>query len=155
MRISDWSSDVCSSDLKALQDAIQEIADETTPRAALETASPKGDQAAPGVSYQINLVKSQNWNQVWESNFQPVTIGDECRIRASFHAPDPAFPLEIQIDPKMSFGTGHHETTWLMAAWLLEIARAGKLIDRKSGVEGKSVAVGVVFGGRRFNQKQK
>src|SRR3546814_5597741 len=101
------------------------MADETTPRSALETASPKGDQAAPGVSYQINLVKSQNWNQVWESNFQTVTIGDECRIRASFHAPDLVFQLEIQITPKMIIGTVHPETTCTMAAWLLELALAG------------------------------
>lgn len=76
---------------------------------------------APAFAYEIKLIESRNWNQVWESNFSPVVIGKKCRIRASFHEPDPSFALEIQIDPKMSFGTGHHETTWLMASWLLDI----------------------------------
>ncbi|QEC52706.1 ribosomal protein L11 methyltransferase [Anseongella ginsenosidimutans] len=84
----------------------------------------------PGDSlgYEIKLVEARNWNQVWESNFTPVVIGDTCRIRASFHEPDPSVPLEIQIDPKMAFGTGHHETTWLMASWLLELSLPHKKV---------------------------
>lgn len=80
-----------------------------------------GDEALPVLAYEVRLIEARNWNQVWESNFQPVVIGDKCRIRASFHEPDTSIPLEIQIDPRMSFGTGHHETTWLMASWLLEL----------------------------------
>ncbi|MFS8617431.1 MAG: 50S ribosomal protein L11 methyltransferase [Solitalea sp.] len=79
-------------------------------------------------AYEFRLIEPENWNQVWERNFSPVVIGNQCRIRASFHEPDPAFPLEIQIDPKMAFGTGHHETTWLMASWLLELSVAGKKV---------------------------
>lgn len=79
-------------------------------------------------AYEFRLIEPENWNQVWERNFSPVVIGNQCRIRASFHEPDPAFPLEIQIDPKMAFGTGHHETTWLMVSWLLELSVAGKKV---------------------------
>ncbi len=70
-------------------------------------------------------VKKVNWNKEWEKNFQPVEIGN-CRIRASFHNPDPNYEMEIIIDPKMSFGTGHHETTSLMVASLLEMDCSGK-----------------------------
>lgn len=79
-------------------------------------------------AYEFRLIEPENWNQVWERNFSPVVIGNQCRIRASFHEPDPAFGLEIQIDPKMAFGTGHHETTWLMVSWLLELSVAGKKV---------------------------
>lgn len=71
------------------------------------------------VSYSLNTIPSRNWNAEWESSFQPVTVHDQLRIRASFHQPDPSFKLEIIIDPEMSFGTGHHETTWLMAEAIL------------------------------------
>lgn len=87
------------------------------------------EQSAGSVrGYEIKLIGHRNWNQEWESNFNPVVIAGKCRIRASFHEPDPSFPLEIIIDPKMSFGTGHHETTYLMAAWLLETDLAGKKV---------------------------
>lgn len=88
----------------------------------------------PAFAYEIRQIESRNWNQVWESNFQPVVIENKCRIRASFHAADSSFPLEIQIDPKMSFGTGHHETTYLMASWILERSpREKKVLDMGCG----------------------
>jgi ribosomal protein L11 methyltransferase len=59
-------------------------------------------------------IVDQNWNEVWESNFQPVTVENICRIRAEFHEADPSFAHEIVIQPKMAFGTGHHQTTYLM-----------------------------------------
>lgn len=61
-----------------------------------------------------SLIKSRNWNEEWEKSFQPVRVGDRCMIRASFHEKDPAVEFDIVINPNMSFGTGHHETTWLM-----------------------------------------
>ncbi|WP_423148020.1 50S ribosomal protein L11 methyltransferase [Rubrolithibacter danxiaensis] len=70
--------------------------------------------------YDIKCIEQQNWNQVWESNFSPITISDTCYIRATFHEPRPEFPFEIVIDPKMAFGTGHHQTTAMMLQFMLE-----------------------------------
>jgi len=70
--------------------------------------------AAYGVSYTKEIIKDQNWNALWESNFQPVIIDDFCAIRAEFHKPFFNIEHEIIITPKMSFGTGHHATTYLM-----------------------------------------
>jgi len=69
--------------------------------------------------YRIQEIEQQNWNAVWESNYQPVMIAGRCFIRAPFHAPKVA-EYEIVIEPKMSFGTAHHETTALMIEFLLE-----------------------------------
>lgn len=72
------------------------------------------------VTYEVKEILPQNWNKVWESNFEPVTVADKCHVRATFHPAKPAFPYEIVIDPKMAFGTGHHQTTSLMIRLLLE-----------------------------------
>jgi len=71
-------------------------------------------------SYEIHEIARENWNQTWESNYHPIEIPGRCRVRASFHQPDTSFPLEIVINPKMSFGTGHHSTTFLMMDLLLD-----------------------------------
>jgi len=65
------------------------------------------------------LLENRNWNEVWESNYHPVVIGDKCYIRASFHEPKPQYPYEILLQPKMSFGTGHHATTAQMMELML------------------------------------
>ncbi len=67
------------------------------------------------ISYNLNQVKEQNWNKEWESNFSPISIENLCYIRAPFHKSETGYKLEVTIEPKMSFGTGHHQTTWLMA----------------------------------------
>ncbi|POY37781.1 50S ribosomal protein L11 methyltransferase [Solitalea longa] len=80
-------------------------------------------------SYAINEIPQKNWNEVWESNFEPVTVGDKLHIRATFHpSKSDEFPLEIVIDPKMAFGTGHHETTYLMSEFLLQSEVEGKKV---------------------------
>lgn len=71
-------------------------------------------------SWDQNLVAQKNWNQLWESNFEPLLIKDQCYVRATFHQPKPEYPIEIIIDPKMSFGTGHHQTTTMMMEFILE-----------------------------------
>jgi len=62
--------------------------------------------------YEKSFIKGENWNEVWESNFQPVLVDDFCVIRADFHPPFEGFEHELVINPKMAFGTGHHETTF-------------------------------------------
>ncbi len=78
------------------------------------------------IDYTHKVIESQDWNAVWESNFQPVIIADNVVIRASFHTDTPKVPYDIVIDPKMSFGTGHHSTTSLMVQQILETPIANK-----------------------------
>jgi ribosomal protein L11 methyltransferase len=66
------------------------------------------------LEYKLTVIKDQNWNALWESNFQPVVVGDFCAIRAHFHPRFTDKQHEIIITPKMSFGTGHHATTYMM-----------------------------------------
>jgi ribosomal protein L11 methyltransferase len=70
--------------------------------------------------YKVQEIEQQNWNAVWESNYEPIMIAERCFIRAPFHEPNPNVEYEIVIEPKMSFGTAHHETTALMIEFLLE-----------------------------------
>ena len=79
-------------------------------------------------SYEITLIPQKNWNEVWESNFEPIEIGDKIYVRATFHEPKPEFQYEIVIDPKMAFGTGHHQTTAMMLGLMLENEFAGKKV---------------------------
>jgi ribosomal protein L11 methyltransferase len=64
--------------------------------------------------FQIQYIEPRNWNEEWEKDFEPVRIGDFCLIRAHFHPPVPGVQFDLEITPKMSFGTGHHATTFLM-----------------------------------------
>src|SRR6201986_2039587 len=79
-------------------------------------------------TYEVNLIPQKNWNEEWESNFQPMQVGDQVRIRATFHPADPAYPYEIVIDPKMAFGTGHHETTTMMMDMMLDADFSGRRV---------------------------
>ena len=79
-------------------------------------------------SYETNVIPQKNWNQVWESNFEPIQIRDQVWVRATFHEPRPEFPYEVVIDPKMAFGTGHHETTSMMMDLILDADLAGKKV---------------------------
>jgi ribosomal protein L11 methyltransferase len=69
-----------------------------------------------------------NWNEEWEKNFEPIIVDDQCAIKSSFHQLEKKYPIEILIDPKMSFGTGHHATTFLMIQKLLEIDVKNKTV---------------------------
>lgn len=84
--------------------------------------------------YQVSKVQNVNWNERWESDFQPVEIADFCRVRASFHAFQPGFEHDIVINPKMSFGTGHHETTFMMIETMQQLDFKGRdVLDFGSG----------------------
>ena len=86
------------------------------------------------ISFQINEIDKQNWNAVWESNYDPIRISNQVFIRANFHESEPGYAFEIIINPKMSFGTGHHETTFLMTQALFEIELQGKsVLDAGTG----------------------
>ncbi|OAV72397.1 Ribosomal protein L11 methyltransferase [Bacteroidales bacterium Barb6] len=77
--------------------------------------------------YTANLIVGRDWNEEWEKNyFKPVRFGRECIIRASFHEAEPDFVHTVVIDPKMAFGTGNHETTYLMISEMLPLDLAGK-----------------------------
>jgi len=72
------------------------------------------EEMTGSTGYGVEDVAQQNWNAVWESNFEPVVVEGLCTIRADFHNIEVNTPYEIVITPKMSFGTGHHATTQLM-----------------------------------------
>jgi ribosomal protein L11 methyltransferase len=76
--------------------------------------------------YQVIEIEQQNWNAQWESSFEPIEIDKFCRIRAPFHDTDPSFIHELIIEPKMSFGTGHHATTRLIISLMQKIDFQGK-----------------------------
>lgn len=71
--------------------------------------------------FTITTVAEKNWNEAWEQEFQPVVVENFCAIRAHFHPPAPGIPFEIIITPKMSFGTGHHATTYMMVEQMKEL----------------------------------
>lgn len=74
-------------------------------------------------------IESQNWNALWESDFEEVHIAGRAIVRAPFHAPHPEYgELDIVIMPRMSFGTGHHATTALMAEHLLDADLEGRRV---------------------------
>ena len=87
------------------------------------------------LDYYFEDIEQQNWNAVWESNFEEVEVRDKVLIRAPFHEARPNYPgLEVIIQPKMSFGTGHHATTRLMIEMLLGMELNGKrVLDMGSG----------------------
>lgn len=81
----------------------------------------QNDLSLGEIRYSWEKIKDKNWNEEWEKNFQPVLIGEKCYIRSPFHEHKPEIPYEIIIEPKMSFGTGHHETTSLMIEQMLSL----------------------------------
>lgn len=101
--------------------------------ARLEYIREKYQEQASAVFFQ-DRVKKENWNELWEKNYQPVVVENQCLIRASFHQPEKKYPYEIIITPKMSFGTGHHATTYLMIKNQMKIRHAGlRVMDAGTG----------------------
>lgn len=86
------------------------------------------------ISKSAKVIPQQNWNKEWESSFQPIEVDGKCYIRAPFHEAKKGFIYDIIIEPKMSFGTGHHHTTQLMIQKLMKLDVKNKsLLDMGCG----------------------
>ena len=87
-----------------------------------------------GIAYKYETIADRNWNEVWESNYDSVVIDNRCLIRAPFHKEDDSMEFQILIEPQMSFGTAHHETTAMMIGYALDADLADKeVLDMGSG----------------------
>lgn len=85
-------------------------------------------QTLEGCEYEISEVEEKNWNEEWERNFEPVIVDHFCAIRAYFHQPVASVRYDIIITPKMSFGTGHHATTYMMIDQMRYMDFTGKTV---------------------------
>ncbi len=103
-------------DEKALQQLIAKYADQTA------------------IAYEVSSLEKRNWNAEWEREYEPIEVAGQVRVRASFHPMDARFRYDIVINPKMSFGTGHHETTAMMLEQQLSLDFTEKtVLDVGSG----------------------
>ena len=84
--------------------------------------------AKEGLSFSVNHIQEQNWNQLWESNYEPVVVDDFVAVIADFHESIAGIQHEIRITPKMSFGTGHHATTFMVLKLMSGIDFNGKTV---------------------------
>lgn len=99
-----------------------------------ETVFQKLLLAQSDTTYTLEKIKEENWNAIWESNFMPVYVDNFVGIRADFHPPIEHVQHEIRITPKMSFGTGHHSTTYMMMKAMQSIDfSAKKVLDFGTG----------------------
>lgn len=86
------------------------------------------------IAYEVSSLEKRNWNAEWEREYEPIEVADSVRVRASFHEHDARFHYDIVINPKMSFGTGHHETTAMMLEQQLSLNFGTKaVLDVGSG----------------------
>lgn len=82
----------------------------------------------------VKLIEDENWNAEWEKNFDPVFVEDKLAIVAPFHQGEFSQEMKITIQPQMSFGTGHHQTTWLASKRMFELSLKGKrVLDMGTG----------------------
>ena len=109
----------------------KDLYDETTVKTAI-AEFPLPDTK---IEYTFTEAEDKDWNEEWEKNyFKPIRIGKDCIIRASFHKHEPGYAYNIIIDPKMAFGTGNHETTFLMISEILKLDLTSKeLLDMGCG----------------------
>ena len=102
----------------------------------LKTMLSAFDGADFRLSHTVELVREQNWNAVWESDFEPVVVGGEVTVKAVYHKDLPKTRYNIVIDPQMSFGSGHHQTTSMIVEQLLEdrkILKGKAVLDMGTG----------------------
>jgi ribosomal protein L11 methyltransferase len=80
------------------------------------------------LSFASERIEKRNWNEEWEKSYEPIFVDDRCVIKAFFHKIEKKYPYEITITPKMSFGTGHHQTTYLMIKNQMDIDHKNKRV---------------------------
>jgi ribosomal protein L11 methyltransferase len=85
------------------------------------------DQYIP-IQWKIEKVEPQNWNEQWESGFHPIVVDEFCQVRADFHQKRDDLPYDLIINPRMAFGTAHHETTYMMLSQMSEMNWKGKSV---------------------------
>jgi ribosomal protein L11 methyltransferase len=96
------------------------------------------------VSWDLERIEPRNWNAEWEKAYDPIWVRDLCVVRAPFHEAPEGIPYDIVISPKMSFGTGHHQTTFLMLDYLLDMDLKGKpVLDVGSGTGVLAILAGM------------
>ncbi|HTF82536.1 MAG TPA: 50S ribosomal protein L11 methyltransferase, partial [Cytophagales bacterium] len=101
---------------------------------AVHAVFEKYKQWSAAFSYEYKEVPKVNWNEEWEKNYDPIFVDNDIYVRATFHEPKPEFKYQIVIDPKMSFGTGHHATTSMMLCNQLQIPHKDKsVLDAGTG----------------------
>jgi ribosomal protein L11 methyltransferase len=93
----------------------------------VEDIAKKYEQSTP-LKLSFSRVPKKNWNEEWEKSYAPIVVEDKCLIRAAFHPAGKKYPYELVITPKMSFGTGHHQTTYLMVKNMMVINFKGKRV---------------------------
>lgn len=87
----------------------------------------KYSQVKP-LSFSWDRIEKKNWNEEWEKSYEPIIVDDKCVIRAEFHQIEKEYPYSITITPKMSFGTGHHQTTYLMIKAQMAMDHKDKMV---------------------------
>lgn len=128
-----------------LEDGLSAFVDETQfdETALNEIIARYKDLAQPIVTTQ--RIEKENWNEQWEKNYDPIEVEDQCIVRATFHQIEKKYPFEIVINPKMSFGTGHHATTWQMLKLELDLDFKGKnVLDLGTGTGILAIMAGLL-----------
>ncbi len=86
------------------------------------------------IDYREKIIPQQNWNALWEADFQPVDVDGRMTILAPFHSKEGVNGMIVEIQPQMSFGTGHHQTTWMMSKALMDLPEIpAKVLDMGTG----------------------
>ncbi|GAB4001392.1 50S ribosomal protein L11 methyltransferase [Spirosoma daeguense] len=102
------------------EDSLKQLIDKYNPQTA--------------IAYEVSSLEKRNWNAEWERDYEPIEVAGQVQVRASFHELDARFRYDIIINPKMSFGTGHHETTAMVLEQQLDLEFSGKaVLDVGSG----------------------
>lgn len=94
----------------------------------LDYIQEKYNELVNPLSFSQDRIEKKNWNEEWEKNVEPIIVDDRCLIRAAFHKIEKKYPYEIIITPKMSFGTGHHQTTHLMISRQMKMDHQNKRV---------------------------
>lgn len=109
------------------ENGFEAYANDQFDKEAVEGIKDKYKHVSPLLFFE-DKVEKQNWNKEWEKNVTPVMVDDQVLVRAEFHEIEQKFPYEIIITPKMSFGTGHHQTTYLMLRNQLRVDHHDKYV---------------------------